>query len=538
MKRKSIWKKSASRKMTAVLLGAAMLLGCAACSSEKAAEPAESPQADTKEAASTENTDNAGEQTLDYVELQMYAIADAPNNTDLAKQYWEQLNTRLKEELNCTINYTYAAGNDYKNNYALAIASGEKYDLMQAAPGWLDYQTYAAKNAFMPLDDLLPQYAPYLWENIPETTWEAASVNGKIYAVPNMETGVTACTFVYREDLRKKYDLPEIDSMDAIETYLQCIKDNEPGMLPSDDYQCQVYGTSWIYNTPYIGIDEIHDRIFNFVYDPRNGEVLSVIETPEYKDYMYKMKDWADRGFWSSSVLSSTNWGVMQVLNGAAAASFNEQLPGYNFHAAQVEKEHGDEGWELGFYMYFEGNPDSVLTGSTTSNMTAVAANAQNPERALMVLDYIQQHEDLWDFLTYGIEGTNYNLTPEGNIDTTTIEDGAAFNYFPSNMIANENFKKRKGDEWKEYDTMMEKINNKLVPDIFEGFVLDKSSFETEYTALYNVQSEYGYPLQAGLVNDVDAAYEKYLSAAKAAGLDMVKEEVTKQVNAWLESKK
>lgn len=118
------------------------------------------PQADTKEAASTENTDNAGEQALDYVELQMYAIADAPNNTDLAKQYWEQLNTRLKEELNCTINYTYAAGNDYKNNYALAIASGEKYDLMQAAPGWLDYQTYAAKNAFMPLDDLLPQYAP------------------------------------------------------------------------------------------------------------------------------------------------------------------------------------------------------------------------------------------------------------------------------------------------------------------------------------------------------------------------------------------
>ena len=88
------------------------------------------------------------------------------------------------------------------------------------------------------------------------------------------------------------------------------------------------------------------------------------------------------------------------------------------------------------------------------------------------------------------------------------------------------------------YDTMMEKINNKLVPDIFEGFVLDKSSFETEYTALYNVQSEYGYPLQAGLVNDVDAAYEKYLSAAKAAGLDTVKEEVTKQVNAWLESKK
>lgn len=518
------------KKAVAGLVMVVMAFGMTACGGE-----ASEAGKETSVSADSADVEYSGD--LDYVELKMYAIADAPNNTELSKQYWNELNAKLKKELNCTIDYTYAAGNDFKNNYALAITSGEKYDLMQAAPGWLDYQSYAAKNAFMPLDELLPEYAPYLWENIPDDTWSAASVNDKIYAVPSMDTGVTACTFVYREDLRKKHNLPEIKSMDDIEAYLQGIKDNEPGMLPSDDYQCQVYGTSWIYNTPYIGIDEIHDRIFNFVYDPRNGEVLSVIETPEYKDYMYKMKEWADRGFWSSSVLSSTNWGVMQVLNGAAAASFNEQLPGYNFHATQVESEHGAEGWELGFYMYFEGNPDSVVSGSTTGNLTAVAANAENPERALMVLDYIQQHEDLWDFITYGMEEINYNRTSEGTIDTTDIEEGADFNYFPSNMVANKNFKKLKGNEWKEYDAMMEKIENKLVPDMFEGFVLDKSNFETEYTALYNVQSEYGYPLQAGLVNNVDKSYEEYLKQAKAAGLEKVRAEVEKQVKEWIKEK-
>lgn len=513
-------KKHSMKRFAATMLTASMAMGLVAGNGMTAFADEGTPASD-----------------LDYVELKMYAIADAPNNTDLSEQFWERLNEKLKEDLNCTIDYTYAAGNDYKNNYALAIASGEKYDLIQAASGWLDYQTYAQKHAYMPLDDLLPEYAPYLWENVDPAAWEAASVNGSIYAVPSLDIGLTACTFVYREDLRKKYDLPEIDSMEAIETYLQGIKDNEPGILPSDDYQCQVYGTSWIYNTHYIGIDEIHDRIFNFVYDPNTGEVLSVIETPEYKDYMYKMKDWADRGFWSSSVLSSTNWGVMQVLNGAAAASFNEQLPGYNYHATQVEQEHGDEGWELGFYMYFEGNPDGVLSYSVTNNMTAVAATAEHPERALMVLDYIQQNEELWDYVTYGMEGINYNLNEDGTIDTTNIEDGASFNYFPSNMVGNANFKKLKGNEWSQYDTMWEKINERLVPDLFDGFVLDKTNFETEYTALYNVQAEYGYPLQAGLVSDVDAAYEEYLQAAKAAGLDMVREEVEKQVNEWLASK-
>lgn len=530
------------KKLTAGLLTAGMILTMAGCGSSTPEAGEAGTTSGSKEAGGSASEELAaaeykGEADLEYVELQLYAIADAPYNTDLAKEYWNQLNKKLKEDLNCTINFTYAAGNDYKNNYALAVTSGEKYDLMQAAPGWLDYQSYAAKNAFMPLDELLPEYAPYLWENIPQSTWEAASVNGHIYAVPTMETGVTACAFVYREDLRKKHNLPEIDSMEDVETYLQGIKDNEPEILPSDDYQCQVYGTSWIYNTPYIGIDEIHDRIFNFVYDPRNGEVLSVIETPEYIEWMHKMKDWADRGFWSSSVLSSTNWGVMQVLNGAAAASFNEQLPGYNYHATQVAQEHAEEGWELGYYMYFEGNEESVLSGSTTGSLTAVAATAQNPERALMFLDYVQQNEELWDFITYGMEGINYHKMDDGSIDTTNIEEGAAFNYFPSNMVLNENFKKLKGNEWSEYDSMMEKINAKLVPDIFEGFVLDKSSFETEYTALYNVQTEYGYPLQAGLVADVDAAYEKYLAAAKAAGLDEVRAEVEKQVNEWLNSK-
>ena len=518
-------KKQTLTKLIAAGLASAMVIGTAGC-----AAPAAAPAA----SGSSEAQEATAEGEKPFVTLKMYAIADAPNDTELAKEFWDQLNAQLKEDLNINIEYTYAAGNDYKNNYALAIASGEKYDLMMSATGWLDFTQYASKNAFLPLEDLLPENAPYLWENISEEAWDATKVNGHIYGVPNMDMNITACTFVYREDLRKKYDLPEIKSMDDVETYLQGIKDNEPGILPSDDYQCQVYGTSWIYQTPYIGIDEIHDRIFNFVYDPRDGEVKSVIETPEYKDYMVKMKDWADRGFWPADVLASTNWGVMQVLSGAAASSFNEQLPGYNYHATQVATEHADEGWELGFYMYFEGNPDASLTYSATNNMFSIAASAEHPDRALEFIDYVQQHEDLWDYITYGIEGKNYEKTEDGRIDVSNIADGASFNYFPSNLVGNASYKKAKSDSWVNYDEMMEKINGQAKQDLFDGFVLDKSNFETEYTALNDVQNEYGYPLQAGLVTDVDAAYDQYIAAAKAAGLDSVREQVAEQVAAFL----
>lgn len=520
------------KKLIAAGLAMSLMAGLAACAQIPAAsggQNAAEVSQNAEDAGAASDTDEKP-----FVTLKMYAIADAPNDTDLAKEFWDTLNERLKDELNINIEYTYAAGNDYKNNYALAVASGEKYDLIMSATGWLDYTTYASKNAFLALDDLLPQYAPYLWETIPQESWDATRVNGKIYGIPNLDMNVTACTFVYREDLRKKYDLPEIKSMDDVETYLQGIKDNEPGIMPSDDYQCQVYGTSWIYQTPYIGIDEIHDRLFNFVYDPRDGQVKSVIETPEYKDYMYKMNDWAKRGFWPTDVLASTNWGVMQVLSGAAASSFNEQLPGYNYHATQVAAEHADEGWELGYYMYFEGNPEASLTYSALGNMFSVMRTAEHPDRALEFIDYVQQNEDLWDLITYGLEGKNFEFTEDGKVDVSNIADGASYNYFPMNLLGNANFKRAKSDSWIHYDEMMDKIKGQAVQDLFDGFVLDKSEIEVEYTALNDVQSEYGYPLQAGLVDDVDAAYEQYLQAAKAAGLDKVREAVAQQVEEFL----
>ena len=75
-----------------------------------------------------------------YVTLNMFAVADAPLNSQKAEEYYKALNDYLKEKLNCGINYVYAAGNDYTNNYMLAMASGEKYDLVHAA-NWLGYTT-------------------------------------------------------------------------------------------------------------------------------------------------------------------------------------------------------------------------------------------------------------------------------------------------------------------------------------------------------------------------------------------------------------
>lgn len=532
--RKEKLPKLLSKIALSISMTACILTGCSPNS------PGTDPSSGTNTGFASQQNMESGEtaalDTSEEVVLKMFAICDAPLNQRLADEYYPILNEAVKEAVNATIEYTYASGNDYANNYQLALASGEKYDLLHAA-NWFGYTEHAKKGAYMPLDDLLPIYAPHIWEEYADL-WDSVRVDGKIYGIPSTGGDRAEPSFFYREDLRKKYDCPEIDSLDAIETYLQAIKDNEPELLPSDDSQAMVYGNSFIPLSKYQIIDTMGGRNSNFVIDPSNPrKVLSTIELPEYKEYMYKMKEFSDKGFWPKDVLSKNDWGVYSVINGKSAASFVGQFWNYSYLIPQTESEHPD--WELKFVPYCTMNPDSVLpTADPTGNLISVARNAENPERALMLIDYVHTHEDLWRLMCWGIEGTHYQIT-DGKYDETFLADPSTdkFNYFPGILLFNdENFNLPKINEWDEQAAIEEQMKSMEQPNILAGFVFDQTPISAEYTAINQIRMEYGYPLNVGIVDDVDASYEDYVKRSKDAGLDKCREEVERQLNEFFDA--
>ena len=100
------------------------LTACALAACGTAAQDAPDPSAAAGQTATAE----AQPDTSEEVVLKMFAVADAPLNQRLSDEYWPVLNDAVKEAVNATIDYTYASGNDYTNNYQLALASGEKYN--------------------------------------------------------------------------------------------------------------------------------------------------------------------------------------------------------------------------------------------------------------------------------------------------------------------------------------------------------------------------------------------------------------------------
>ncbi len=523
-------------KKAIALLLAVMLTAClfAGCNNTTSSSDPKAPTSDTSNGqTSTPASEPVDEAISERVELRLFAIDNSPNDEKLSEEFWEILNGILLDRLNCTIKYEYVEGNDPTGQYEMALASNQDYDLMHASAGF-NYTSVAARGAFMDITDLLPTYAPDLYNLVTPERWEEAKVNGRIYGVPNLGKLYTSHCFMYREDLRKKYNCEPITDLDTMGAYLQAIVDNEPGLIPTDDQAGPLFRRAFQYTNNYA----LLDNSMNFVIDPTDPrKVLNAYEQPDYLEYLKLAKEWFDNGYWTSNVLSSKEWGVNSVINGKAAASFTQQFPWYAWHPNYIES--NNPGWEIKYFQFISLSDDAFIAAKpATENMLAVAQNAKNPERALMVLNLIQTDEELWRLCTYGLEGKNYELTEDGKIDTTKFGDDARFNYFPVDLITNANFELTPVDQWDEYDELYDVILDHAQDTYpLNAFAPNTTgAIEPLYTAINQIRVEYAYPLQAGMIDDVEAGYEDLIKRLNDAGIEEVRLELERQVNEYLDN--
>ncbi|MMZ62088.1 hypothetical protein D1872_242760 [compost metagenome] len=99
----------------------------------------------------------------------------------------------------------------------------------------------------------------------------------------------------------------------------------------------------------------------------------------------------------------------------------------------------------------------------------------------------------------------------------------------PEYMLFDPSFDKVK-EIFAELDTIQK-------PDIYTGFAEDYTTYQAEKAALEQVEKQYLYPLQAGLVADINEGLEIFMQKAKQAGLEKVQSEYTKQWEAYVQEK-
>ena len=533
------------KKLLSVLLAAAIVVTTAGCggggkSAVDALDEAGKTQDQEVQEDQTDQVqenalpDGEGEKepekldTSERIDFVMYQLGDAPADEEKVE---EKINEILLEKVNATVDFQFSTWTDWQQKYSLQLTTGGA-DLIYTA-NWSEYGKLANSGAFLPLDDLIDTVSPGIRELLGESALNQCRVNGELYTIPCNYLEYTCNGILYREDLREKYGLPVPDSLESMEAYLTGIKENEPDQQLLDvngqENMAQAfnlkypwvtaagipYGLSIDYETP----SEINDYWFS----------------DDFVDDMKLMKKWADLEFWSRSALSNTPQDT-PLENGLSVMYFSGFNPSKAMGVKKdLEKEHPD--WKVEFIAFGEVN-GAIFPANMQTNGTAISKDCKDLQRAMKVLELLLTDKELNALANCGIEGEHYELDENGyyqNLsDKFTYESMGTWNLRNTEIMILSEEKENLSRLSETYEALGAKTKFPNT-DIFGGFTEDNTAYATESSAVQNVCNQYLGPLQAGLVDDVDAAVTQFRDKVKEAGVDACRDGFKEQWLAYCE---
>ncbi len=253
--------------------------------------------------------------------------------------------------------------------------------------------------------------------------------------------------------------------------------------------------------------------------------------TQEFEDWAVKMREWADKGYWSKDVLSAT-LGSKDNFRAANSA-------GYLTHAQDWIGQYGADlkaqpESDPYFFTFAEANK-KIKRKMGVDNSTVISTNSANPERALMVIEKFMTDESYYNLIQNGIEGKQYVMEngvkkqPAGFNDKT---DGGGFAAW---SLRNDKFVVPTDTENPIRNSLFAEWDKVAIDDPYNGFSFDPTNVTTEIASISNVNSQLGIQLMLGKTSkDPKAAVAEYRDQLKKAGVDKVIAEVEKQLAAFV----
>ena len=472
--------------------------------------------------------------TSRFVEVTHHMMGNAPTNgmDKIVEAEWNKI---LKERVNAHMVLRWIEWADWYTKYNLLLASGEPIDMIHSSSTWLDMWANAQRGAFLPLDDLIPKYAPITWGEIPAQDWDQARYDGKIIAFPeNTYSQYVNHGLYYRGDWAKEFGITKhISSFEEIERYYQGVVDNKPGVYPWDRNN----GNDWIMHGWFQSKTDVVLINLPTQYQIFMGQsfndpytLVSVVNEPLFLEFAKKMNDWYKRGFWRKDVLNNTA-DPREALR--AGKSGSDQHHSNTLRYLRKEMDDLIPGSELQMFAWADAR-GNLVAEPITHGATSIGRNTRNAERSVMIYEQLRQNEEVYRLLNYGIEGIQYEVVngvrvrPEG-YDTATQDFYS--DYWGGRVDKFE----IPGDQewlgiweiWADYDKIIKR------PFPYGKFIFDKTPIEPELAAISDVISQYLVPIMYGVVNDPVKAVEDLRAALKQAGHDKIFNEVQRQLNVY-----
>ena len=551
------------KRTICLLLAMIMVLSIvlAGCSKTAETPAADETPATTEPAETTDNTETpeapeeTAEPALEQKTIQlMITGAGKQANSD---KVWAAFNEQLQQYVpNTTVEFIDVSFDEYSEKFSQVLASGEGVDL--AWTGWLiNKPQNIADGNLMPLDDLLAEYGQgivdILGENVVEIHRNAA--DGKLYYLPSWQglCGERRGWLVVTEIAELAGDTWIEDTeaalnkwrnnysegteafqavLDQATKYLAAAK--EAGKLGAGINTGRVFGWSMYNGTrsnPGVGGSEI-----GIPFEDNTFTVIDGVASEHYKLYAKTMADWYKEGYIRSDIMSVDTSTLTMPKNGEITdTTYVFSCDPYLTEADQ-EAAIADAGMDM-TYLPIEENAYLILGGDTSY---AIPYCADEPERAMMVLNAIYSQPDLYNTLIYGIEGEDYTKNADGTITTSyvgaspTADDSYGIQRWIIGSCKNALINNGTDPN---YYADLEALEETARVNPFLNFTFDRTNVEGICASILNVYYEYGPQIDNGVAGDNwEELYNNYMAARKDAGIEELVTEFQNQLNAYIEA--
>ncbi|MEG1441763.1 MAG: ABC transporter substrate-binding protein, partial [Oscillospiraceae bacterium] len=397
----------------------------------------------------------------------------------------------------------------------LNMASGHNYDL--CFTGYVNNYSDAVTNGgLLDITEKIDKISG-LKELLPDYAWEAAEIDGKIYAIPNLQIMATANSLFVRKDMAEKYnlDIASVKTIDDIEPFLEKVKNGEPNLYP---YRPNFGVIPW-YITEY---DSVVSNIVLKKGSTSTNDLAIIQTTPEYEKGAKKLWDWYQKGYIRKDVLSigddSTDY-----KNGKYAVTNEFWKPGAE---TAISLAAGSEVVAIPLEKPY------MSKSKATATMFAIGMNSRYPDKALEFVKLINSNKELYNLISFGVKDTDYTFNDEGKV---VLSKNSGYNQLGNAWKFGNTFNAlvlegQPSDIWEQ----TKKTNIEADKSTMLGFMFDKSKVKSKLSNLGSLTSEYEF-INRG-VKDPDTYLDDYIRKLKEAGIEEIYQESKTQLDEYFAS--
>lgn len=332
----------------------------------------------------------------------------------------------IKERTGIEYHFERPSGDNLLQELNIRLASEDLADILRPAGGF--EQTLIQQGGAVPLDDLLPIYAPNAWNSIPEEIWNivrTASPDGKIYYIPQYWEFAERVSFI-RQDWLDYLNLNMPTTQADYVEVLKAFRDRDPNQTGNKD----------TYPTTGREYGRWMDHLFAMYgvamwegypeWDVYNGEVTYAGVTQNMKDaivfasHLYQEKLLDNETFlnsssvWTEKIASNRvgNWYHLPSNLPGRLVALTANAPDANVVGMPLPKVDGYDGF---ITMKRMGNIEWIIPKTSE----------EKAPYALQLMDFFYDQnpdEEKYEFLSYGIEGEHF-VVENGTKVKLPIED-------------------------------------------------------------------------------------------------------------------